>query len=168
SNPAVQALGMALLHFVWQGLMLALLLWSFLVLEPAASARLRYAVGSAVLLAMPAMLILTSVFRDHPTASFPSPALSPVVSDSRPLSAPDLPSNMASPNSEPRSVGPAGWAVGLWLVGILALSLHSVTGWARAQRLKFRGTAAPEPHWSDVLEQLMRQLEISRPIRLCT
>src|SRR6185436_18482731 len=91
SNPAVQALGMALLHFVWQGLLLALLLWLFLAVSPAASARLRYAVGSAVLLAMPAMLILTSVFREHPRASFSSPALSPAFPDSRPLSAPGTP-----------------------------------------------------------------------------
>src|SRR6185295_16006353 len=105
SNPAVQALGMALLHFVWQGLLLALFLWSFLTLAPAASARLRYAAGSVVLLAMPVMLILTAVFRDHPAASNPSPALSTTISDTPPLSAPDMPSNNMAPHmSEPRSV----------------------------------------------------------------
>src|SRR6185369_5134551 len=96
-NPAVQALGMALLHFVWQGLLLALFLWLFLAVAPSTSPQLRYAVGSTVLLAMPALLILTSVFREHPRASIPSSALSTAVSDSSPLSAPNVPRKIIAP-----------------------------------------------------------------------
>ena len=76
SNPTVQALGIALLHFVWQGLLLALLLWMFLALAPKGSARLRYAAGCAVLLAMPVMLLVTPVLRERPAIAHSSTAFS--------------------------------------------------------------------------------------------
>jgi hypothetical protein len=44
AHPAVQALGRALLHFLWQASLLALLLW--IVERIAPSARVRYAAAS--------------------------------------------------------------------------------------------------------------------------
>jgi beta-lactamase regulating signal transducer with metallopeptidase domain len=165
SNPVAQALGMALLHFVWQGLMLALLLWMFLALAPGASARLRYGIGCTVLLAMPTMLLLTPVLRNRNADSLHSIVSSSTVSAA--MESRSTP-NAVFQKSVRTGVGPAGWAVALWLVGIFALSLQSALGWIRAQRLKYRGTAPAEPSWTEVLEQLMRRMEISRPVRLCT
>src|SRR5580692_9259041 len=57
-HPAVQALGRALLHFLWQGSLLALLLWMVKTIAPT-SARIRYAAASLIMLAMPIALIVT-------------------------------------------------------------------------------------------------------------
>jgi hypothetical protein len=41
AHPSVQALGRALLHFIWQGSLLALLLWFVKTITPPSAARLR-------------------------------------------------------------------------------------------------------------------------------
>ena len=60
AHPAVQALGRALLHFIWQGSLLALFLWIVRAIAPSSSARLRYAVASLIMLIMPIALIVTA------------------------------------------------------------------------------------------------------------
>jgi beta-lactamase regulating signal transducer with metallopeptidase domain len=166
SNSAAQTLGTALLHFVWQGFVLALLLRIFFIVAPGAPACLRYAIGCAILLAMPVTMILTPVLQNLPADSLPSTILSSAPATLTQSSSAHQ--ALAAGSHVSSGVGPAGWAVALWLVGIFALALHSTAGWIRAQRLKYRGTAPADPVWTTALEQLMRRLGITRPVRLCT
>lgn len=58
THPAVQALGRALLHFLWQGSLLALLLWVVKAMAPP-GARVRYAAASLIMPTMPVALVVT-------------------------------------------------------------------------------------------------------------
>ena len=58
-TPLAQAIGWALLHFIWEGAALALLLAAWLCLVRPASARRRYGAACVVLLAMPLAFAIT-------------------------------------------------------------------------------------------------------------
>jgi uncharacterized protein (TIGR03435 family) len=165
THPAVQALGRALLHFLWQGSLLALLLWMVKAIGPA-STRVRYAAASLVMLAMPIALIVT-VAQDLRSAR-------PVVS-----TAPTVPPRVhataqtsrealiaALPTNGP-GAGISGWAVCIWIAGVLLLSLRAIGGWIRAQRLKRRVLPA-SGELEAMMTRLKQRLSISAPVRLCT
>ncbi len=66
-HPILEALGWALLHFVWQGSLLALLLVAFNALARRAPANVRYPAGCV------AMLLMISVFVATVFEHFPAP-----------------------------------------------------------------------------------------------
>lgn len=70
----IEPLGWALLHFLWQGTGIALLLAGFLSLAPRRASRLRYAAGCLALLAMVACVILTLWWPAEKTNATRSPA----------------------------------------------------------------------------------------------
>jgi beta-lactamase regulating signal transducer with metallopeptidase domain len=165
SNTAVQSLGRALLHFLWQGALLAAALWLFNFLARRASAGVRYAAACLVMLLMPAMLVATLL-----SGESVAPASS-AVSETRTSSAPgvtairavaDLVTTQAS-----RSTGLLGWVVFFWLVGVAGLTVRAVGGWISVQRLKLR-THAATAKWRETLERLKLEVRVSRPVALCT
>jgi beta-lactamase regulating signal transducer with metallopeptidase domain len=173
THPAVQALGRSLLHFLWQGSLLALSLWVVKTIVPASAARIRYAAASLIMLAMPVALIITVAqdFRSKPAvASVPDS-----VASAAPLAVPNpsiegvLPAGnilSAIPASGP-GVGVTGWVVSIWILGVLLLSLRAAGGWMRAQRLKRRVLAASS-ELEDMMMRLKRRLSISAPVRFYT
>ncbi len=74
AHPAVQALGRALLHFIWQGSLLALLLWIVKTIAPSSAARLRYAVAGLIMLMMPIALVVTATWNPRSSAGSIEPA----------------------------------------------------------------------------------------------
>jgi uncharacterized protein (TIGR03435 family) len=165
AHPAVQALGRALLHFLWQGTLLALLLWMVKAIAPT-SARVRYAAASLIMLLMPVALVVTvarDLWRPQPVAS-----IAPMVSSH--TQAPGETSRealiAALPTSAP-DAGISGWAVCFWVAGVFLLSLRAAGGWMRAQRLKRRVLAA-SAELQDMMTRLKQRLGISAPVRFYT
>ena len=160
-HPMVQALGWSLLHFLWQGALLALALGMFLWIAPASAARRRYAAAASALLLMPAMLAITVlrgfVPRTPPIATAPPLYLSP----SLPLGG-----ILIAPAPSHPGIGISGWAVGLWLLGVLLLSVRAAGGWMRAQRLT-RRVGPTTAGLEQMLDTLKRRLRVSAPVRLC-
>jgi beta-lactamase regulating signal transducer with metallopeptidase domain len=163
THPAVQALGHALLHFLWQGSLLALLLWMVKRIGPA-SARVRYAAASLIMLAMPVTLVVTvaqDLRSEQPVVSMvatvPSHVHAPAGTSREALIA-------ALPTSS-SSAGISGWVVCIWIAGVLLLSLRAVGGWIRAQRLKRRVLRA-SGELEEMMTRLKRRLSISAPVRL--
>jgi hypothetical protein len=74
AQPSVQALGRALFHFIWQGSLLALLLWFVKTITPPSAARLRYAAASLIMLAMPIALIVTVTWDSRSAQQSDAPA----------------------------------------------------------------------------------------------
>src|SRR6185369_14607016 len=68
AKPILQSLGWALLHFVWQGTLLALLYAVFSIMLRRSSANLRYAVACLGLLLMFAAPVVTALLIDSATA----------------------------------------------------------------------------------------------------
>jgi len=163
THPATQALGRALLHFLWQGSLLALLLWMVKSIAPV-SARIRYAAASLIMLMMPVALVVT-VAQDIRPAQ-PIPSILPKVSSHAHASA-EMPGAILLANLPARgpSVGVSGWVVCLWIAGVLLLSLRAAGGWMRAQRLK-RLVLPANGQLEEMMARLKRRLGISAPVRL--
>jgi beta-lactamase regulating signal transducer with metallopeptidase domain len=165
THPAVQALGRSLLHFLWQGSLLALLLWMVKTIAPA-SARVRYAAASLVILAMPVALVVT-VARDLRREQ---PAVSMVPMVSSHAQAPAETSReilLAALPTSGSSFGVTGWVVCIWIAGVFLLSLRASGGWVRAQRLKRRVLPA-SGELENMMTRLKRRLGVSAPVRLYT
>jgi uncharacterized protein (TIGR03435 family) len=165
THPAVQALGRALLHFLWQGSLLALLLWTVKAIAPT-SARVRYAAASLIMLMMPVALVVTVAhdFRQAQPVANIAPMRSSHAQASAATSRELLLANL--PSSGP-SVGFSGWVVCLWIAGVLLLSLRATGGWMRAQNLKRRVLPA-SGELEETMTRLKRRLSISAPVRLYT
>jgi uncharacterized protein (TIGR03435 family) len=165
AHPAAQALGRALLNFLWQGSFLALLLWIVKMAAPASAARARYVAACLTMLAMPAVLVITAARpvtkepgRAAATARSAAQRESGAITDALVFYAPTA----AAPHA-----GISGWAVCIWMAGVLLLSARAAGGWARAWKLK-RGAGAASPEIAQLMRRLMLRLRISRPVRLCT
>jgi uncharacterized protein (TIGR03435 family) len=169
THPAVQAIGRSLLHFLWQGSLLALLLWVVRTVAPD-SARVRYAAASLIMLMMPVALAVTVAqgFRHEQPVVSTAPmdffhANAQAETSRKTLLA-------ALPTSRPVA-GIAGWFPGsvvfLWIGGVFLLSLRAAGGWMRAQRLKCRVLAA-SGELEDIMSRLKRRVGVSAPVRLYT
>src|SRR5580693_8014701 len=168
NHPAAQAIGWALLHFIWQGAVLAaILLLTNLITK---SATIRYATGCAVMLAMPAIFVAT-ILR---TEQQPAPVILASYTGPLYISTPTNPAvghativasaPFASPAPDLTTI--PGWIACLWLIGVAALSIFTAAGWLRIQQLTRRGTEPASPTCLEALQILKRRLKISKPVRL--
>src|SRR5664279_3598270 len=164
--PFAQALGWTLLHFVWEGLALAIVLAAGLWLMRPAPARHRYALACAVLAAMPLAFFGTLTF-----VWSRQPAPMPLVLTSQ-LTAMQAASVTAQlPVPAPRLwvaaiLNHLSWLVPLWMVGVAFFYARGMAGWMAVERLRRRGVCAPPPEWQARLDELARRLRISRPVSL--
>jgi uncharacterized protein (TIGR03435 family) len=164
THPSVEALGRALLHFLWQGSLLALTLWVVKTITPISAARVRYAAAGFIMLMMPVALLVTlsQEFRNE------SPVSASAVNRGAIAQAPSESTGAliaAVPADGPESRLPGGM-VCIWALGVLLLSLRATGGWMRAQRLKRRVLAA-KTGLEDMMTRLKRRLDVSAPVRLC-
>src|SRR5262245_43286509 len=166
ASPAIQALGRSLLHFLWQGAALAVVLWAVNAytgrsMSRQQAARIRYTAGCLVMLLMIAGLIGTIVY-SYPFGSSAVPlSPQPVVSGAAPAA-------ITQP-AAPAALGGnwlAGWVVCFWLAGVLLLSGRAAGGWMRAQLIKRRARLPVSEELSASFEILKRRLRVTRPVRL--
>jgi HEAT repeat protein/beta-lactamase regulating signal transducer with metallopeptidase domain len=178
---ATHALGWALVHFLWQGAALAILLGVALALIRPTAARTRYAVALLTLAAMLVLPIATTVQLYDPAvpsssntavASQPSPSPSPRISSGRGTSLPAVESATPSHNTarvtllRDRLEPMLPWFVVIWVVGVLILSVRLAYGWLGARRLRTHGTRAVSEALQQVLARLAARLRVNRPVRL--
>lgn len=161
AHPATQALGRALLHFLWQGSLLALLYW--IVKRTAPSARVRYAAASLILLAMPVALIFTAA-RDPQREPGRTAAIARSVPRAPSAAAPEALVFYAPAAPKPRA-GISGWAVCIWIAGVLLFSARAAGGWTRARKLKLLADVT-SGELEGMLQWLKRRLAVSVPVRL--
>ncbi len=191
THPLVQRLGWALLHSLWQGLLASLLLGFFLFFVRRRSAGARYLCSCAALmlsLAMPTATLFLVHVPHHAGWISPAPSELPLPSEA-PNETPAYSPGMIEASIPPRAMPPSAvipvtpttpssvgiserlepylpWAVLLWLVGVCILSLRLLGGWVKVQRIKRRCVQPAAAQWQEMLDNLMHQLRISRPVRL--
>jgi beta-lactamase regulating signal transducer with metallopeptidase domain len=173
---SVDALGLALLHFAWQGAALALALRAFLGLAHSAGPRLRHGAASLTLLAMLAAPVVT-VFVSLRAGAFADVDETVAVDTGMPGAHERAPGEWLEPVMLPVA-GSAGdrfqavWEPALpalvlaWCCGVFALAGRFAGGALRARRLTradARPAAAP---WQDALTRLARRMGVRRPVRL--
>lgn len=163
AHPSVQALGQALLHFIWQGSLLALLLWFVKTITPPSAARLRYAAASMIMLAMPIALIVTATWNSRSAQQRDTPAAR--LSPQTPATTPARLVYDAPVSSAPHA-GILGWGVCVWMVGVLLLSACVAGSWMGIRKMT-REARQAMPDLEETLRRLKRKLRVSAPVRLC-
>jgi len=160
-SAGARALGWTLAHFAWEGAAIAAILALLLAVFRGASARLRYGLACAALLAMPiAFGVTLAVSLPHSPAPvitrvpLPQPASVPFTVES-----PAPPASWSFTNLMP-------WAAPLWLAGVAGLLLYRFASWIAAQRLRRRGTCAAPEEWSRRFNALVDRLGISQSVIL--
>jgi HEAT repeat protein/beta-lactamase regulating signal transducer with metallopeptidase domain len=178
----IEVLGWSLIHFTWQGTLVALSLAGVLRMLRGSSTNTRYAAACVALLLMSSLPLFTIAIIGHSTldktASGPPPQFA-----ARPASQPQpveiepaiVPTQTDMALSTPRpwlSIRPAPitpmlpWLILIWLSGVVFFSLRLAGGWFYTQRLKSYGTRPLGEEWEQTLLRLCDQLRAPRPARL--
>lgn len=187
TKPIFQALGWTLIHFIWEGALVATLYASVSVLLRRSTANVRYATACIAMLLMliaPAATMLAVSGAQEPSVAGESAAIELAQAASaiarsaeyQPLS------GLVTPKVEPAPASKASpmkrwaadrlppampWLLAVWFLGVLLLSLRFAGGLVTAQRLKRVQTSAIVQLWQEKLLALCIRLRVSRPVRLC-
>ncbi len=164
SPGVMQALGWALLHFLWQGTALAALAAAAMALCRRTS--LRYIVGvTALALMLLAPLATFLVYQQHAFASVtakssPLAAVAwPIARDASAASGPTLSSRITP------SLDAIPWLVEAWLLGVAFFSLRSAGGFFLLERERRRQSAVICARVLEVCYTLQAQLGIKRDVQ---
>ncbi len=178
-DPIAYRLGWALVHFLWQGALVALLLRVTLVVLQRRSPNARYLAACAAMLCLVALPIATSIMVDVPS-SVPRPGVD--VRGPGHVPSPTA----ASPETEAPAVlvrvlvnGAAGmpalcrWIDAhlqvlllAWVAGVLLFSMRLGAGWWQMKRLAREGMAFELREGQALLAKACEHLGIKRPIKL--
>ena len=139
NTPVIQAVSAAVIHFLWQGAVLAALLAVALPMLKTASTR--YWVACSALLTMP--LVFVATFASSITLAGPA--------------------QVGASGAD--SAGLA-WVVPLWLVGVLLTGVHRFAGWIAVQRARREGVSPAPIAWQNRLRQLAERIGVSERVAL--
>jgi beta-lactamase regulating signal transducer with metallopeptidase domain/ankyrin repeat protein/tetratricopeptide (TPR) repeat protein len=180
SEPEIQRLGWVLIHFVWEGAGIALLLAVLLRVFIRATSHVRYALIATALCACAAMPLATWIALDSGTevsaSQLPSARVassSSVQTDSFPtlLSDPRFPRAPAAHSLDRPEVIRAinlalPYLVSLWLIGVSFLAIRLMLGWTFMQRLSLSGQPLQEAAYLRRFQRLLKRMRVGSPVRL--
>jgi len=154
----VDALGWALLHLVWQGVLVAAILAAALALLSRRSANARY-IASCTALASLLILGVATAWREY----------EPVVLSTTTIATPQATTPSVITDLPAMSV--FAWIqihlpniVLLWMIGVALLSARLLVSWIRAQRLARHAT--PSSQWTRVVARLADAMQLRRAVRI--
>ena len=193
SRPEALRFGWTLVHFLWQGAALALLLGLLLILLRRRSAGVRYVSACVVFLLMALAPVATygylAATAPEPLPEFAVPELdlpepsgggSALVAPPETAPAAIVPvevAGMTEPGLPAEPTPPwharalkwidarVHWVVAGWFVGVLLLSMRLLIGWLRVRALKRSGRPAGDQLRARVAG-IARDIGLSRPVRL--
>ena len=153
-----QALSAALLHFVWQGALAGVLLWLALLILRNRRAAVRYNIACAalgILAILPAATTWILYEAPLPLSTGPSFVITAVGAA--------VPSGSVSTQPWLRGVEP--WALPVWSLGVLLLSIRLLLSSVQVYRLRRRG----DPAGGDVMttiDSIAQRMGLERPLRV--
>jgi TonB family protein len=157
-----QALSAALLHFIWQGTLVAFLLWITLSMLRNRTANQRYAASCAALALMAALPALTVWIIYRQPGAVP---ISAVISAAVPASIQGA-ARMARESALLEWVAMCRqWALPVWSVGVLVFALRLVLGCRHVAALRRLGQAA-EGRIAEMVSLLARRMKAGGHIRV--
>ena len=179
SEQMIERIGWVLVHFLWQGIAVAALLWCMLKALHKASSNTRYVAacaGLALMVAAPVATFIVTV-PDAPiaVAEMPAPPVSPAPAPApaetrtivvAPVEPAPLPELSLVETLMARLEAALPYCVIGWAVGVAVLSVWYLGGWCQLQKLRRIGTKAV----SDVVEAnaslLAQRLDIRRAVHI--
>ena len=171
-NELAQAAGWTLLHFVWQGCLIALLPFIVRAVSTRQAAQLRYGTACLALLMMAVTPPLTFSLLEGQGSPASGRVLNLERSES-PSSGRSIPAPPADSFSPPflqtieAGVSPwLPWLTVAWLCGVFFLSLRLAGGLFYTQRLRKNRTVPIGKEWQDKLRRLCQQLQVKQTVLL--
>jgi hypothetical protein len=166
AQPWVERLGMTLLHFLWQGAIVATIYAAARKWGRNLESKGRYLLACAALAAMALAPLGTWMALHGPSpesvaVTFTAPMSAARTEPVRLLSAP-LTNDRK--HTLPRPFLP--WVVAFWLTGAAAISLRLLGGWILTQRLRFTMTRPAPAEWQRAFDRLRNRISVARPVRL--
>ncbi len=190
----VESLGWTILHFVWQGGVVAAVLYGLLAAARRASPQVRYGLACGALLvavaafggtltwqlefARPAGAVLVAAAESPPEpiveaalpASVAPLAVSPgEIESAGTIELPLEPADLLAASAEPWPERLRPWLPlvdAMWAAGVALLSLRLCVSWQAVRRLYRSALPIDDPAWSERCAALGRRLNVSRPVRL--
>jgi GWxTD domain-containing protein len=157
-TPVAQAIGWTLVHSLWEGglvaLVLAVALWAM------RSSRARYAAACL------AMLVMLAGFGFTFTRVMPrQPSHVATIVNARGAL---LPAGAEEPKGvvQRRAADFLPWLAPFWLAGVAIFHLRSLASWMAARRLRRTGVCLASDHWRERLDRLRARVRLSRPVTL--
>jgi len=177
SGPLIQAIGWALLHLLWQGVLVAAILAAALALLQRQSANARYLASCGALLLLFALGVATAYRAYEPAMPAPMPqaVMTYIINSEQPAAAEAVidPTPAASSTLREAMVSVVSYAnahlaqiVAIWLCGVLILSTRLIVGWIGAHRLTTRRSHAAGDQWERSAYRIAVALQLRRTIQL--
>ncbi len=191
---ATSALGWSLLHFLWQGTLIALAAKLVLSMLPRRHAPVRYAVAAGALALMPLAVVVSlartssgfaaplSLERAPAAAEERTPRAMPAATAPWPsatsleaLDTAQIPSSLRS-SALTLSTRPwkqrvdafLPWVVGAWAMGVVALAVRLLASYSAVRRLLRAQSESVPASVQDLLARLSARLGVQRAVRVCT
>ena len=161
AHPVLDAIGWALLHSVWQGLLILLLLKLILHLMPSSKAILRYGISLAGMAAILLAGIATVLYLlpQQPAEESSVTAIPLTTPAAVEISLPLFYRAVVYIENQMPVI------LAVWIVGVLICTLRLAGGWMYISRLK--KTALPvSDHWHNLMGSLANQVGLDRIIQL--
>lgn len=164
-SPSVMRLmAWALLHFLWQGMVLAAVFAALMSI--ARSAATRYALAVSVLVLMVAAPIAT-FFMLRNSGPIGHPAIAISSTPARVAAKPVQYTSAQAVSSGGISADTFVWLVRIWIAGVIFFSLRTAGGMLIVERLQRRKSALVTARVLQICLDLQRRLGIKRAVRFC-
>ena len=164
-EPLIEKLGWALVHFLWEGALIALLFGVANAALRRASANARYLLACGALALMVVSVAATFWRLDSAGAARVPLAAPAVVAVAPEAAAATLAKSMVAARFEAEVAAYVPWLVCAWLAGVMALSIRSAGGWLMARRLAVWDVVPAEPGWARSAGRLAHRLGVVRAVR---
>jgi beta-lactamase regulating signal transducer with metallopeptidase domain len=174
-----QAIGWALLHLLWQGVLVAAILAATLALLSRQSANARY-LASCGALALLVVLGAATAYRAYDGDRESGVGGRSDASDVALSASPTQDANLQPLGSDNRQLTTDNWFTTLatfakshlpqivlvWLTGVLFLSIRLLFGWLRAHAIAKRNATGAAPEWQRTAGRLAHALKLRRAVQL--
>jgi beta-lactamase regulating signal transducer with metallopeptidase domain len=165
-SPAlVRLVAWALLHFLWQGLVLAALFAGLMATFRTATTR--YALAVSILVLMIAAPIATFLFLRQSSNLRPSEATSLVMTTAPEAARPVQADSPRVVSDEGISADTYVWLLRVWIAGVIFFTLRTAGGMLMVEWLQRRKAAPVAPRLLKTCLELQRMVGITRAIRFC-
>ncbi|MEA2236868.1 MAG: hypothetical protein QOC81_1592 [Thermoanaerobaculia bacterium] len=177
-TPLAQAIGWALVHLLWQGLLVAAILAATLALLSKQSANVRYLASCGALMLL-VILGTATAYRSYDAGRATVAGSGSETNDAAllaSLKAPTRESNAFADTRQPAAdtrFNLASFAkaqlpkvVLAWLIGVLVLSIRLLFGWLRAHAIAKRNAIDAAPEWQRAAHRLAHALKLRRAVQL--
>jgi beta-lactamase regulating signal transducer with metallopeptidase domain len=161
-TPLQQALSQALLHFIWQGALVAIALRLVLTLLRNSSPNARYVAGCGALALLAVLPVITAALLYTPLTAEKDvliPTAPTILTGITELA------GVAGPQADSLLVSLKTWVLPAWMLGVALFALRLMWSWSHTRKLATTGTA-PEESLLSTVSGVARRLAVARAVRV--